>query len=331
MILPAPAATSRLIQLSRYGDATQLQPAVRVLAPLADTAVRVRQQVAGVNYVDVYHRQGRYPLPLPGIPGVEGSGVIEAAGARVATLQVGQRVAWVARSGGGYAEHVDLDAARAIVLPDEVSLEQAGAGMLRSMTSYLLLEHYARLRRGQTVLVHAAAGGLGLLLTQWAKGLGARVIGTVSSDAKAALAQAHGLDHALDYRNEDVVAAVRALTDGEGADVVIDGIGGQHVLRSIEATRSGGMAISIGAVSGDGAPGEALAAAQARGVLLERPSILGFTGDVRHYRIAADAALARLRAGLRVAIADRLPLEDAAKAHRLLEAGAVQGALLLTP
>ncbi len=330
MNMQTQTVTSRVIQFPSCGEPAQLQPAVRVLAPLAATAVRVRQQVAGVNYVDVYYRVGLYPLPLPGVPGVEGSGVIEAIGTGVTTLKVGQRVAWVARS-GGYAEHVDLDAARVIVLPDEVSLEQAGAGMLRSMTSSLLLDHYARLQCGQTVLVHAAAGGLGLLLTQWAKGIGARVIGTVSNDEKAALVQSRGLDHAINYRKQDVVAAVRDLTHGKGADVVIDGIGGQHVVRSIEATRSGGMAIGIGSISGDGMPAEALQAAQARGVLLERPSILGFIGDLQHYRAAADAALARLRAGLQIDIADRLPLEDAAKAHCLLESGAVQGALLLTP
>ncbi|ASU40493.1 hypothetical protein hmeg3_20790 [Herbaspirillum sp. meg3] len=323
------AATSRIIQFSSYGDATQLEAVSRPLPLLAATAVRVRQQVAGVNYVDVYYRVGRYPLPLPGVPGVEGSGVIEAVGAEVKTLKVGQRVAWVAAS-GGYAEHVDIDAARVIVLPDTVSFEQAGAGMLRAMTGYLLLNHYARLQRGHTVLVHAAAGGLGLLLTQWAKGIGARVIGTVSSDEKAALARSRGLDHAINYRKEDFVAAVREVTAGKGADVVIDGIGGQQVLRSIDATRSGGMTISIGSISGEGAPAEALPAAQARGVLLERPSILAFIRDLSQYRAAADVAVTQLQAGLQIDIADRIPLEDAAQAHRLLESGAVQGSLLLT-
>lgn len=325
----AQATTSRIIQFSSYGDATQLEAVSRPLPLLAANAVRVRQQVAGVNYVDVYYRVGRYPLPLPGVPGVEGSGVIEAVGAEVKTLKVGQRVAWVAAS-GGYAEHVDIDAARVIVLPDTVSFEQAGAGMLRAMTGYLLLNHYARLQRDQTVLVHAAAGGLGLLLTQWAKGVGARVIGTVSSDEKAALARSRGLDHAINYRQEDFVAAVRELTAGKGADVVIDGIGGQQVLRSIEATRSGGMTISIGSISGEGAPAEALPAAQARGVLLERPSILTFIRDLSQYRAAADVAVTQLQAGLQIDIADRIPLKDAAQAHRLLESGAVQGSLLLT-
>jgi len=321
--------TTSVIQFSAYGEADNLELSTRSLGPLAPDAIRVRQQVAGVNFVDVYHRLGRYPLPLPGIPGVEGCGVIEAVGADVATLKVGQRVAWVARS-GGYATHVDIDAARALVLPDDVSSEQAGAGMLRAMTAHLLLTHYARLQAGQTVLLHAAAGGLGLLLTQWAKKVGAYVIGTVSSEEKAVLARARGLDHTINYRQQDFVAALRELTGGKGADLVIDGIGGAHFLRSIEATRSGGMAISIGSVSGEGAPAEALPAAQARGVLMERPSILSFIGDLQQYRSAADAAVTQLQAGLTVDIAARLPLKDAAEAHRRLESGVAQGALLLT-
>lgn len=321
---------TQLIQFSSYGDASVLALASHPLPALAASAVRVRQEVIGVNYVDVYQRVGRYPLPLPAVPGVEGSGVIEAVGAAVTGLQVGQRIAWVARH-GGYAHYVDIDAGRAIVLPDAVSLEQAGAGMLRSMTAALLFEYYARLQPGQTVLVHAAAGGLGLLLTQWARSIGVRVIGTVSSDAKAALACSRGLDHAINYREQDVLAQVQTLTAGQGVDLVVDGIGGAHFLRSIAATRSGGMAISVGSVSGEGAPAEALVAAQERGILLERPSILAFMGELSQYRRLAAAALAQMQAGLVVDIAGRLPLDQAAQAHRLLESGAVSGALVLAP
>ncbi|WP_034301722.1 quinone oxidoreductase [Herbaspirillum sp. RV1423] len=322
------AQTMQAIQVSAYGDAANLELVARSLPALAPGSVRVRQQVAGVNYVDVYQRIGRYPVPLPFVPGVEGSGTIEAIGAGVSGLRPDQRVAW-SGSTGGYAEYADIAAERVIVLPDNVSFEQAGAGVLRSMTCYLLLNHYARLQPGQTVLVHAAAGGLGLLLTQWAKASGARVIGTVSSEEKAALAQSRGLDRAVNYRQEDFVAAVREFTGGKGADIVADGIGGAHFLRSIDATRSGGMAISVGSVSGEGAPAEALAAAQARGVLMERPSILTFVKDPQQYRIAADAAVTRLQAGLMVDIGGRLPLSEAAQAHRLLEGGTAQGALLL--
>lgn len=326
--MTATISQPQLIELSAYGDTGNFALVTRTLQPLAPGAVRVRQHIAGVNYVDVYQRVGRYPLPLPAVLGVEGSGVITAVGAGVDGARVGQRVAWSAPS-GGYARLVDIAAERAVALPDNVSFEQGGAGLLRSMTAYLLLNHYGRLQPGQTVLVHAAAGGLGLVLTQWAKAMGARVIGTVSSDEKAALAQSRGLDHAINYREQDFVAAVREHTGGPGADIVVDGIGGAHFLRSIEATRSGGMAVTIGSISGEGAPAEALAAAQLRGVLMERPSILSFSKDLAQYRLATAAAMTRLQAGLVIDVAGRLPLAHAAKAHRLLEAGAAQGALLL--
>jgi len=322
------ATTTQLIELAAYGDAVNFELVTRTLPPLAAGAVRVRQHVAGVNYVDVYQRIGRYPLPLPAVLGVEGSGVITAVGAGVDASRVGQRVAWSATN-GSYAQLVDVAAERAIALPDKVSFEQGGAGLLRSMTAYLLLNHYGRLQPGQTVLVHAAAGGLGLVLTQWAKAMGARVIGTVSSKEKATLAQSRGLDHAINYREQDFVAAVREYTGGRGADIVVDGIGGAHFLRSIEATRSGGMAVTIGSISGEGAPAEALVAAQLRGVLMERPSILSFIKDLAQYRLATTAAMTRLEAGLVIDIASRLPLAQVAEAHRLLEAGAAQGALLL--
>lgn len=319
-----------IIQLSAYGDAAVLQPAQQELQAPATGLVRIRQQAAGVNYVDVYHRSGRYALPLPGVPGVEGSGVIESLGAGVSGLEVGARVAWIGAS-GGYASHVDIDAARVISLPAEVSLEQAGAGMLRAMTGYLLLQHYGRVQAGQTVLVHGAAGGLGLVLAQWASTLGATVIGTVSSTAKAELAQTRGVRHVINYRQQDFVGAALALTAGQGVDLVLDGIGGDNLLRSIAATCSGGMVQSVGAVSGDGMTDAALPAAQARGVLLERPSILGFIRSTAQYRSAAVAAVQRLQQGLQIDIAERLPLAEAARAHRLLEEGAVQGALLLLP
>ncbi|MFL9881022.1 quinone oxidoreductase [Herbaspirillum rhizosphaerae] len=322
-------ASTQAIKLSAYGDAGNLELVTHSLPPLAADAVRVRQHAAGVNYVDVYQRLGRYPLPLPAVLGVEGSGVIDAIGAAVSSLKVGQRVAWSAIC-GGYAGVVDLPAARVIALPDSVSFEQAGTGTLRGMTVYLLLNHYARLQRGQTVLVHAAAGGLGLMLTQWAKTLGAIVIGTVSSDEKAALAQSRGLDHVINYRRQDFVKEAMDITGGKGVDLVVDGIGGDNLLRSIQATRSGGMAITIGSVSGDGATPESLSAAQARGVLLERPSILTFMKELSQYRLAADAAVAQWQAGLMVDIGGRLPLSQAAEAHRLLESGAVQGSLVLT-
>jgi len=319
------------IRVAASGDPSVLQAATVTLPPLAADAVRLRHHAIGVNFVDVYQRSGFYPVPLPAVLGVEGAGVIEAVGSAVTALQPGQRVAWAGAAIGGYTSVLDLPAERAIALPDAVATEVAGSSLLRGITVYMLLEQVWPLQPGQTVLVHGAAGGLGLMLTQWAKALGARVIGTVSGPDKAALARARGLDLAVDYRQQDFVAAVQEATGGAGADLVIDGIGGETLLRSLVATRPGGMVASIGWVSGAGEPAEASDLATARGVMLTRPSVLRFMTDAQQYRAGAQATLARLAAGLVVDIADRLPLSQASEAHRRLEAGEVRGALLLQP
>ncbi|MCW3481032.1 quinone oxidoreductase [Neisseriaceae bacterium JH1-16] len=319
------------IRVAQSGDPSVLQPATFALPPLAADAVRICQHAIGVNFVDVYQRNGFYPVPLPAVLGVEGAGVIEAVGSAVTAFHVGQRVAWAGASIGGYTSVLDLPAERAIALSDAVATDAAGGSLLRGITVYMLLQQVWPLKPGQTVLVHGAAGGLGLMLIQWAKALGARVIGTVSGPDKAALAYARGLDRAVDYRQEDFVAAVLDATDAAGADLVIDGIGGETLLRSIAAARPGGMVASIGWVSGAGVPAEAGDIAAARGVALTRPSVLGFMADAQQYRAGAQATLERLAAGLVIDIADHLPLAQASEAHRRLEAGEVRGALLLQP
>jgi len=319
------------IRVASPGDPSALQPTTVPLPPLAADAVRIRQHAIGVNFVDVYQRNGFYPVPLPMVPGVEGAGVIEAVGSAVTAFHVGQRVAWAGAAIGGYTSVLDLPAEWAIALPDVLATDIVGGSLLRGITVYMLLEQVWQLQPGQTVLVHGAAGGLGLLLIQWAKALGARVIGTVSGPDKAALARARGLDLAVDYRRQDFVAAVLDATGGAGADLVIDGIGGETLLRSIAAARSSGLVASIGWVSGTGVPAEAADIAAARGVTLARPSVLGFMADPQQYRAGAEATLERLAAGLVIDIADRLPLAQASEAHRRLEAGEVRGALLLVP
>jgi NADPH:quinone reductase-like Zn-dependent oxidoreductase len=232
---------------------------------------------------------------------------------------------------GGYTELIDLPASQVIALPDAVATDVAGAGMLRGLTTYLLLHRVTQLAPGQTVLVQGAAGGLGLIVIQWAKSLGARVIGTVSGPEKAELAISRGLDRAIDYRKEDFVAVAMAETGGAGVDLVVDGIGGETLMRSIAATRRGGTVASVGQVSGDGPPANAGEVAQARGVNFARPSVIGLVKDPEQYAAGAKAVLEKFAAGLVVDIADRLPLAQASDAHRRLEAGEVRGALLLVP
>jgi NADPH2:quinone reductase len=203
--------------------------------------------------------------------------------------------------------------------------------MLRGLTVHMLFNAVRPLAAGDTVLVHAAAGGLGLLLVQWAKALGARVIGTVGSQAKAELALTHGLDRAVLYKEEDFVAAVRDFTDGEGVHYAIDGIGGDTLLATLDAVRPYGMVASIGQVAGANAPIDLAQLGPARSIALARPSVFRYVKDLARYRAGAEETLARLSAGMQVEIGRKLPLAEAAAAQRLLESGATTGSVLLIP
>ncbi|GBG01741.1 quinone oxidoreductase [Azospira sp. I13] len=320
------------VRLQAYGDASALSVEAGVLPAPGPGEIRVRHTAIGVNFVDIYHRTGLYPLPaLPATLGVEAAGVVEALGPGVTELAVGQRIAYAGPPAGSYASARNLPAARAIPLPAAVADDTIASLLLRGITAHMLFAHVRRLQAGETVLVHAAAGGLGLVLVQWAKALGARVIGTVGSQAKAELALAHGLDHAILYREQDFVPAVRDLTGGEGVDYAIDGIGGQTLLATLGAVRPYGMAASIGQVAGDSGPLDLGQLGPARSIALSRPGVFRFMTDPARYREGAAATLAMLAAGLRPQVGAVLPLAQAAQAHRLLEAGETVGALLLRP
>lgn len=320
------------VRLYAPGDASALEVEQAELAPPAAGEVRIRQHAIGVNFVDIYLRSGLYPLPgFPATLGVEGSGVIEALGAGVSGLSVGQRVAYAFPPVGGYASARNLPAERVLALPDSISFEQAGGAMLRGLTAHMLFNAVRPLAPGDTLLVHAAAGGLGLMLTQWAKTLGARVIGTVGSRAKAELALAHGLDRAVLYKEEDFVEAAREFTGGEGVHYAIDGIGGDTLRKTLDAVRPYGTVASIGQVAGSIEPLDLNELGPRRSIALSRPSVFRYVQDLARYRAGAEATLAQLAAGLRVEIGGRLPLSEAAEAHRLLEAGETAGALVLVP
>ncbi len=311
-------------------DALRLE-SVPVPAP-GPGEIRLIHTAIGVNFVDVYHRTGLYPLPaLPATLGVEGAGIVESVGSGVSGLSVGQRVAYAGLPAGAYARVRTLPAERAVPLPDGVPDEAAAGALLRGMTAHMLYSWVRPLRAGDSVLVHAAAGGLGLVLVQWARALGARVIGTVGSEAKAALALAHGLECAVRYREADFVAAAREFGGGDGVDFAIDGIGADTLARTLAAVRPYGMAASIGQVGGDSGPLDLAVLGPARSIALSRPGVFRFMADLARYREGAQATLARLEAGLKVEIAARLPLAEAAEAHRRLEAGETAGSLLLLP
>jgi NADPH2:quinone reductase len=319
------------IRIRRQGGPEELQVEQLPLAAPAEGQIRIRQLAVGVNFLDIYQRSGMYPLPaLPATLGAEGVGIVEAVGPGVYGLEPGQRVAYAGQP-GAYAAKRNLRAEYALALPDDIPTEAVAGALLRGITAHMLFAHVRPLRQGDTVLVHAAAGGLGLVLVQWAKALGARVIGTAGSRAKAELALAHGLDRAVLYREEDFAAAARDFTDGHGVDFAIDGIGGPTLLRSFDAVRPYGMAASIGQAGGMPAPVDLLQIGTPRAIAFSRPSVMRFMGDPVLYREGAQATLARLAAGLRVHIAAAFPLAQAAEAHRMLEEGRPAGAVLLRP
>ena len=299
----------------------------------------MRHTAIGVNFVDVYHRAGLYPVPaFPAVLGVEGVGAVEAIGTDVRGFVVGQRVAWAGLmdgAPGGYASHRNIRAERAIALPDALDDETVAATLLRGITAHMLLSRVRRVQAGDTVLLHAAAGGLGLLLVQWAKRVGARVIGTVGSEAKAATALGHGADHVVLYRQQDVREAVLRLTDGAGVDYVIDGVGGAMLQTSLAVTRPFGMVASIGQASDvsntQTNPVDLSELGPSRSIALARPGVFRYMANLSRYRAGAQAALQRMLEGARVPVGGTYALEEAATAHAALEAGQTTGALLLRP
>ncbi|WP_322066806.1 quinone oxidoreductase family protein [Burkholderia ubonensis] len=327
--------TACQIGIDRHGDAGVLHRVEAPVAPPGAGEVRIRQTAVGVNFVDIYFRSGAHPLPaLPGVLGVEAAGVIDAVGPGVTGLEPGQRVAYAGLPTGSYATARTLPAARVLPIPDGVSDDAAAAGLLKGITAYMLLHKVRTVGAGDSVLVHAAAGGVGLLVTQWASALGARVIGTVGSAAKAALVLARGAEAVVAYRDDDFVAAARAFGGGAGVDYAIDGIGGDVLTRTLGAVRPFGMVASIGQVAAVGARQtiDLDELGPARSIALARPSVLGFIArDVDSYREAARVTLERLAGGMHVEIGARMPLGQAADAHRMLEARATTGAVVLVP
>lgn len=317
------------IRIDRTGGPEVLELREITLPPPAAGEVRVRQTEVGVNFVDVYFRSGLYPIAaFPSGIGQEAAGVVEAVGGGVAGFAPGDRVGYIGGGNGSYASARNLPADRLLKLPDHVSTRLAAAALLRGMTVHMLFDRVFKAEAGQSVLIHAAAGGVGLLASQWAKAKGLTAIGTVGSAEKAALAKAHGLDHAILYRNDDFVAAAKDLTHGKGVDFAIDGIGGDTLARTLAALAPDGIAASIGQASGVAPPVPVAALA---GIFLTRPSVIGLANRPDAYRTAADALFAMLKSGLKVEIGAEFPLHAAAQAHERLAGGTTTGSTLLIP
>lgn len=292
--------------------------------------VRLRQQAVGLNYIDVYHRTGLYPQQLPFTPGTEGAGTVEAVGENVTGLMSGDRVAYAGPT-GGYAEERLIDADRLVKLPDEIPFQQAAAMMLQGMTVRMLLRGVHAVQTGETILVHAAAGGVGLIMCQWAKAIGATVIGTVSTDEKAEMARAHGCDHPIIYTRQDFVTEVERITGGAKLPVVYDSVGKDTFLKSLDCLHPRALMVSYGNASGSPDPIPPNLLAQKGSLFLTRPTLFHYIAKREELEQSAKELFDIVLSGkVKIEIGQTFPLEAAAEAHRALEARKTTGSTVLT-
>lgn len=292
--------------------------------------VKLRQEAAGLNYIDVYHRTGLYPQQLPFIPGVEGAGVVEAVGPDVPELREGDRVAYAGPI-GGYSEQRLIAADRLVKLPDSIGFDEAAAMMLQGMTAHMLLRSVHRVEPGEAILIHAAAGGVGLIVCQWAKALGATVIGTVGSDEKAELARAHGCDHPIVYTRQDFAAEVDRITGGAKLPVVYDSVGKDTFLKSLDCLAPRGLMVTFGNASGPVDPVAPGLLAQKGSLFLTRPTLFSYIADRGELETAARELFDVVGSGkVMIEVKQRYALKEAAQAHRDLEARKTSGSTILT-
>lgn len=293
---------------------------------------RIRHTAIGVNFLDTYQRSGLYPMQLPCTAGNEGAGVVEAVGAGVAGVKPGDRVAYCGQPPGSYAEARLFPAERLLRIPEDISDEQAASIMLKGMTAWYLIHRTYPVKPGDTVLWHAAAGGVGLLACQWLKALGATVIGTVGSDEKAAIARAHGCEHVIVYTRENFAERVKAITGGKGLPVVYDSVGKTTWEGSLDCLRPLGLMVSFGNASGAVPPFSLGVLAQKGSLYVTRPTLNTYIAARADLETAANALFAAVRsASVRIEIGARYRLADAAQAQRDLEARRTTGSLVLLP
>lgn len=295
--------------------------------------VTVRAKAIGVNFIDTYHRSGLYPVPLPSGLGMEAAGVVEAVGDGVTHLKKGDRVAYGAGPIGAYAAAHNVSASSAAKIPDGVSDEEAAAMMLKGLTAQFLLRQTFRVEKGQTILWHAAAGGVGLIACQWAKHLGATVIGTTSSGEKAALARAHGCDHVIDYTKEDVAERVKEITGGKKVPVVYDGVGKATFMGSLDSLAPLGLLVSFGNASGPVTDVNLGIFAQKGSLFVTRPTMFHYIAkSPTSFQEMADDLFAVVKSGaVKIEVNQRYSLAEAARAHLDLEGRKTTGASVLIP
>jgi NADPH:quinone reductase len=323
---------TRAIRIEKTGGPDVMQLVDVTVPKPAAGEVRVRQTAIGLNYIDTYHRSGLYAVPLPSGIGLEAAGVVEELGQGVTSLNVGDRIAYGNGPIGAYAQARNIPATKVSKIPDAISDETAAGMMLKGMTVRYLLRATYVVKAGETILLHAAAGGVGLILSQWAKALGANVIGTVGSDAKKETALAHGCSHVINSATENVVARVRELTGGKGVPVVYDGVGQATFMTSLDCLQPRGLLVSFGNASGPVKSFELGILAAKGSLYVTRPTLMSYTATDADLAETANDLIAIVQSGkVIIPVNQRYALADAVQAHKDLEARKTTGTTVLLP
>ena len=320
------------IRVHKQGGPEEMKWEVVDLPTIKEGEVLIKHTAIGLNYIDTYHRSGLYPMPVPLTLGIEGAGIIEEVGENVNDLKVGNRVAYASPPTGSYAEAKVMPAARLVKIPDNISDEIAAAIMLKGMTVEYLVRRTYNVKAGQTVLFHAAAGGVGLIACQWLKAIGATTIGTVGSEEKAALAKANGCDHTILYRKENFVDKVKEITNGKGVPVVYDGIGKDTFVQGFDCLSPLGLMVIFGNASGNAPPLETGMLAAKGSLYVTRPTLMTYNAKREDLVNSAQQLFNMVGSGkINITINARYALKDAAQAHKDLESRKTTGSTLLMP
>jgi NADPH2:quinone reductase len=322
----------KAIRMNRVGGPEVMELVEVDLPPPGPGEVRMRHEAIGLNYIDVYHRTGLYPQPMPGALGVEGAGVVEEVGEGVTDLQVGDRVAYGGRPLGAYSEARIIPASQLLVLPKQIEFDTAAAMMLQGLTVQYLFHRTVPLKAGDTILFHAAAGGVGLIACQWARVMGVNLIGTVGSEEKAALAIENGASHVINYNKENFTERVKELTDGKGVTVVYDSIGKDTFIGSLDALQPLGTMVSFGNASGPVPPFSLTELASRGSLFITRPSLMAYMAKREDLEASAKSLFGVVKSGeVKIDIRQRYALADVQQAHIDLEARKTTGSTILLP
>ena len=323
---------TKAIRISRVGGPEVMELVDVDLGPPGPGEAQVRHEAIGLNFIDVYFRTGLYPQPLPGGLGMEGAGVVEAIGEGVTEVQVGDRVAYAGRPIGAYAQARNMPASQLMVLPDKIGFDTAAAMMLQGLTVQYLFHRTVPLKSGDTILFHAAAGGVGLIACQWAKVMGVTLIGTVGSEEKAALATEHGAHHVINYNKENFTERVREITGGKGVSAVYDSIGKDTFFGSLDCLQPLGTMVSFGNASGPVPPFSLSELASRGSLFVTRPTLMSYVATRPELEAAAKSLFGVVSSGeVKIDVRQRYKLADVAQAHIELEARKTTGSSILLP